>query len=275
MLNRTENNYHLCSHLIILCYVQHIAMLHTTRYTTRQHYLQVTVTMDKTDTDYTFQTATGDQFNTGNVEHSTGYNDEYNTENVELNTENVELNTPKDFPLSKRQTAKFLRVSDMTIARWLDSLENVGIIATDHKNKVTRHGYKHLDAIKQASEDGIKPVDYIQSLIPLEPVTVETDPSFTSDVFPVSSSELSIVHGELDRVSGLTSQSLARVSRLKSEFSDLLGELETDRQLQAEISELRLAKIQETALSEFIEEEKMKARIKRQLLAQKLASELE
>jgi len=202
--------------------------------------------------DNTFHDSDPTGHNGETVEINTGSTVEFNGETVELNGETVEFNTP-EFPASKRETAKFLGVSDMTVGRWIEKLESVGIVATDHKNRVSSHGYKHLKAIKDGTENGLKVSEYIATLIPLETVTIETDPSLTDDIF-----------GEAKRK-----------ARLQTEIKSFMLELETDRQLDDEIREMRQAKIEEIALSEFLEEEKTKANIKRRLRLQKLQVELE
>lgn len=200
-----------------------------------------------------------------------GKNDDCNVD-INVDTDPINVDNP-DFPLSKRQAGKILGVSDMSVKRWGESLESLGLSIFDPSGKISRSGFTQLQAVKVATESGLKLSDYLETVKPATVETVETDP-LTDDVFkPVSS--VSIVHNGLNRLSEITSQSMARQAKLSQELNGLLCECEADKDFKEQLRVMRLTKVKESALSEFLEEETLRKALKRQLSLQMLEDELD
>lgn len=227
-------------------------------------------TMDRNDTQTGFYDLELDAINS-DFSDINGKNDDCNV-TINVDTDPINVDNPQ-FPLSKRQAGKILGVSDMSVKRWGESLESVGVKIFELSGKISRNGFTQLQAVKTATGEGLKLSDYLATIKPVTVETVETDP-LTDGIFS-QSSNLSIVHSGLNRLSEITSLSLAQQAQLSQQLNDLFCEVETDKNFKDELRIMRQTKVKETVLSEFLEDEKLRKSLKRQLQLQLLQSELD
>ena len=180
--------------------------------------------------------------------------------NVTHGTEGV-TEGDESFPCSQRQAANLLETSPMTVGRWLKALEKAGVNCK-HAGKITQQGYEELRALK---ESGLSPKDYCQKLKaqPLPTPSQESGGELAT---------LSDSHGDI--VTQATDLAFSNQASLKAEFFELLDEYEEDKKFSEDLNQLRSAKIQEQAYKEWLQEEKLKMKIKRELTRQKLQHEL-
>lgn len=190
-------------------------------------------------------------------------NDSPNSPNVTPNVSHPHP-TPDSYPVTRAWVAESLGVSAMTIKRWIDGLAECGIAATE-KNGIGVAGYHHLSQMAEYKAQGKPATDYLKLI---------ATPANEAFEAPLNSGGSALVVSHRDNVALATNQALSREANLKAEFFALLSEEQDDRDFEADIEEMRLAKIRERAYREFLQEERESQRIKRELKAAKLALEL-